>query len=671
MARFLFVLVGVCFFGSGLALAKDVEIPKIVVTASQIEEDADKAVQTVEVVSASEIRRRQAKTVAEALRSVAGLDVSSLGAPAEDLDVRIRGSDRDEVLVLLDGVPINNIIESRNLLLQSIPTEFIERIEIVRGAASVLYGGSAGGGVVNVITKDAGKTAVRSVSAHAGNLGTFVENATVIDSYGKHNLGTSFTRHDQAGRFDNDRYGSNAYFLNYSFAPSSKFRVKSHVMILNQKQELAFGNAISFASFPTINYYITRDLDRDLRRDIVVPQLIVTAKPFEFYEAEFSYAMYWEDQTLKNSNAGETPPEAAATVDSQLFDSTGHRHRFDLKNRFELMNHGNFKSHLILGAAADLEFLSYTDAAFPGDVSAKTTTTFPDESIGQEGDRRNFAGYALSLSELGPRVTASLGLRYDDNSTYGTAASPRFSIGYRHLETDTRLYASYAQGFFAPTINQYYLAVAGGTLTQRLDKEVSQTYETGISQRLFGDMVRAKAAFFYTDYDTVINESQLIADAHVVGLETGLNVKPLSWLKIGANYTFMKSKNDTNGTTLASRPDHHLNGEVFVTPLKALDFWFNARYVSSQVIPTIISTQAFGDLTTALFDQNGNRAGERLPSYFTLNMAARYTQKIRKPWLKEIVFSARAHNLLNKSYQERFGYPMPKFNFLGGAEFRF
>lgn len=647
-----------------------VDLGRIVVTAGLIPQKKRDVPQSVDVITRADIESSGAESAAQALRSLAGVDVVSLGPPADDSDVRIRGSDRDEVLVLLDGVPLNNVTEARALLLDSIPVAFIEKIEVVRGAQSVLYGGSAGGGVVNVITRRAGDEPERRASFRGGNLATFSENVLSMENFGAHDYAVSYSRDDAGGRFENDRYGANSIFFNYGFSPSDVFRLRTRAAYLSQNQELAFGNAISFTNFPTINYYVTRDLDRKLRREVIVTQTEATVKPLEWYDIRLAYSLYYQTLNVANSNSGEAAPEAAAAIDSQLYDAKEHRHQFDLRNTFRVFNGENFKSVLVAGGGAQLEYLNFRDAPFPGDVTAKTTTVFPDQTLGQKGNRHDWSGYLLSTTTVAKRLTLSAGARYDDDSTYGTAVSPRVSASYLVPVSRTKVFGGFSQGFFAPTVNQYYLALIGGTLSQRLSKEVSRTVEIGAEQPIT-KIARAGATFFYTDYDTFIDEVRLVNDAHVLGVETKARVKPLKWLTAEANYTYMRAENDDTGGPLASRPAHRVNALLKATPIRHGEVSLGWRYVSKRAIPNVLSTQTLGDLPIAFFDASGNRAGSDLSAYSTVNLTARYVQKFKTPPLKELAYSARVDNVFNASYQEKFGSPLPRLRFLAGVEARF
>jgi len=498
-----------------------VELEPVVITANLFEQKLYQVSQSVEVISSKQIREMGAQVLSDVLRLSSSIEVNAVGSPGEELDIRMRGSDRDEVLVLLDGVALNGLIDSRAVILSSIPIDLVEKVEILKGPQSVIYGSSAVGGVINIITKKGSTEPVYGLKLDAGNLSTFKESIFTLATHGKHAYSFNFTRHDQGGRFNNDRFAANSFFSNYRFDASERFSFNIGLVYLNQKQELALVTATSFAAFPTVNLYFVFDDDRRLTRDLFIPQAIVHINPLDWYKIRLSYGMYFEKLSIDNTNQNETAPDPAAALDSQHYTSTAHRHQFDLRNIFNIIDNNRFNLTGIVGGNADLEFLKYTDAPFTGDTTAKTITTFPDSSTGQKGRRRNISGYAQLSAGMQDRLFLTGGIRIDDNDTYGRAFSPRISSSYTIPKIKLKAFGTYSRGFLAPSINQYYLAVAGGTLTQNLNKESSSSVEVGLNKLPFrisnlGELSLG-STYFYTDYDSHIDDLQLINDAHVCG----------------------------------------------------------------------------------------------------------------------------------------------------------
>lgn len=660
-------------FAEDVSVETEVELDKIVVSASLQPKTLRQVSQSVHVVTSKTIQKSNFTHVGQILKSLPGIQTISSGSPGDDLDIRFRGSDRDEVLVLIDGIPINNLTESRAQWLNTIPVDLIEKVEVIKGAQSVIYGTSAVAGIINIITKKGDETPFHMMGFTTGNLGLFKETVASSGKYGKHQYAASFSRHDQKGRIDNDRYGANNFFANYGYNFSEKLKLEFGLLYSDQKQELPYASATSFANFPRLDFYTARDSDRFMNRNTFIPRVALEWNATDFYTARFSYGMYYEDTEVQNSNRNDVSPDPFATLESQQFSSRGHRHNFDLRNIFHVMDRSSFKVDVTAGVNGQLEYLEFDDNPYPGDTTTKVATSFPGPT--QQGSRRNISGYGELGVSWREMFHFGAGIRLDDNDTFGQAISPRLSLSYFNDAIKSKFFTTFSQGFIAPTLNQYYLAVIGGTLTQRLDKETSQTFEIGFNKEPLNlaslGEVSFGSTFFYTNYDTVINELQLVNNAHVIGVESFFKYEPVKWLELNANYTYMQATNDDNGTSLANRARHQFYGDLQVKPIKRLSFIFSAFATSHRIIPSILSTATLGDLTVASFDELGNQSGTSLPSYYLLNAAAQYRLDMHSKWMKEFRFSLRANNLLNKSYQEKFGYNMPKFNILGGADIIF
>jgi vitamin B12 transporter len=145
-------------------------IEPVVVTATRTEVPADRSIASVDIVTGEELRRQPAADLGDLLRMRAGIEVARLGGPGQQTSLFLRGTDSNHVLVLVDGVRINpGTIGSASI--QNIAPELVERVEIVKGPRSTLYGSDAIGGVINVITRRRTENG-GSIQAGAGNYGS-------------------------------------------------------------------------------------------------------------------------------------------------------------------------------------------------------------------------------------------------------------------------------------------------------------------------------------------------------------------------------------------------------------------------------------------------------------------------------------------------------------------
>ena len=148
-----FILLGSAIFAWGQSFEdSSSEEDVIVVTAGKIEQSVSNAVEKIQVVTSEDIKKSGAKTLTEAVKSVPGVSVKGAAAGNPVDSISMQGFDSDYVKILVDGIAVSGDIGGATAVFQ-VPVEDIERIEIIQGASSALYGSDAMGGVINIITK--------------------------------------------------------------------------------------------------------------------------------------------------------------------------------------------------------------------------------------------------------------------------------------------------------------------------------------------------------------------------------------------------------------------------------------------------------------------------------------------------------------------------------------
>lgn len=639
-------------------------LPQVIVTADKREQTVENTAASITIITHDEIESQAATTVPEVLRNTAGIDVVSLGAPGDDLDIRLRGSDRDEVLIMIDGVSINNIREHRSSFLETIPLENVERIEVVRGSQSILYGSDAVGGVINIITRKGTEKPRYFVGFGGGNLLRFRETAGLSGNPGKTNYSLTVSRTDQRGRFDRDRFGELAFSGNFGHQISPEIDLQLGFNFIHGEQDLFYEFLTTMD--PATGGLLVRidpDNNRDLSHDLVVGRLALETLPTPWWEMQFHYGLFLDFERLMNPATGDTAP-AGFVVGSQDFTGEGYANTLELKNFFALYESQPVSVDLTAGFEFQDERLNFRDLP----------TVFPGP--GQEGNRQNYAPYCQATFRfLDESLIVSGGTRFDHNTTFGSELSPRASILYKLKKTKTTFRGSYGEGFHAPTILEYFTQVllqqTGNPMFQavRLQEELSQSYEVGIDQELM-DWGTLSATFFYIDYDRLFDELQFIQDAFTTGAEVGVSITPWDFLTFGGNYTYLHARNEDAGLRLANRPKHHLNAFIHATPISDLSIRADVNYVSSRVVPNIISTSV-GDLPFTFIDSHGEATSGTVGSYVKVDLGASYIILKERGPLKDWKAYFKIENLLDCNYQEKFGFPAPGITFLAGSQATF
>ena len=253
MGIFCFLLFVILFasFSQAAEPAPAESLPPMVVTATRTEVPLNQLTTSLTVITAEDIRERQAELVSEVLRDVAGVNVVQTGSMGTATSVFIRGSASNQVLVMIDGVEINSTTTGAYDF-ANLTTDNIERIEVLRGAGGTLYGSQAIGGVINIITKKGQGPLDVGVSLQGGNGWTNRQVGTVRGALG--DLGYSFS----VGRLASDGFRSvNDDYRNLSTSARLDYQVTENASLKGIfhfiKSDGGLYNNNNFASQPDPN----------------------------------------------------------------------------------------------------------------------------------------------------------------------------------------------------------------------------------------------------------------------------------------------------------------------------------------------------------------------------------------------------------------------------------
>ena len=612
------------------------DLPDIVVTATRQPEKVERQGSAISVVGEQQIRSSNPTSLVDALRNVPGLDISENGGPGATTSVRLRGASPGQTLVLIDGIRVNDSVPaSGDFDFSTLLPSAIDRIEVLRGPQSALYGSDAIGGVVNIITKKGGGEPRTEVRAEGGSYGTFGGSATMTGGSGPWSWAASGGGQKSAGF---SRYGYRVGQLErrfgQAFEPDGFARWGGLAKIGYDAGEGA-RIEIGAMSFKTIS-----ELDA---ASSTLPRLVQATGARRIYpdtpgEAERRLSQVFArgtleqgplthtltlyanqtDRTFRETTYRTGPIPVPARVDTDFFsDRLGAEYQGNLK----LDTFGS----LTFGGKYEWEKgRSYSTAVLPvatprvGTLDAEQTT------------KSLFGLYQLPLGE---RIILTAGGRHDrvDNREFNTW---RFTGAYLIPETGTKLRASGGTGGKAPTLYQLFSPQYGN---QNLNPESSIGWDAGVDQTLFDGRASLSATVFgnkfqdLIEFDSVTQRYRNVTRAETSGveLESTLNVVP-DWLKVRAAYTYLHAKNELTGLTLQRRPDHVGRFSVAITPMEGL-------LIEPRV--TLVSRR-FSDSNEA----------QRLPRYARLDVYGEY--KIDQTWR---VFG-RVENITNTRYQEILNY---------------
>ncbi len=496
------------------------EIPEIIVTANRTANTVDETIAPVTIITRKDIDRLQAQSVVDVLKSTPGVDISTNGGLGSNTSIYMRGTNSDQVLVLVDGVPYGSATLGTTPF-QYIPVSQIERIEVVRGPQSSLYGSSAIGGIIQIFTrKDIrgqsfyANTGYGTDSTTESNIGFGYGNETsninlgigYIDSSGYDFLGNpdpANADNDDDG-FDNTSVSINGY---HKF--NEQFTLSGSYLMADGENQYDYTNGLTLATTRTRTEFKQQvaSIVADLKiNDIWSSQLLIGQSKDE----SDNYQLPFFGTSLKKTQ----------------FDTT--KDNVSWKNDFIIRD----KDILTIG----FDYL---------DESVDSTTDYAEESRWTKGTFTQYQYYG-DIFEL------KAAWRYDDNEQFGSHNTGNIGIGF-NLDKHVRVTTSYGRAYRAPTFNQLYYPFYG---TADLNPETSESFDFGLNGQF--NSVSWSANFYTTSIRNLIatNFSTFRADninkAKINGLELTLGTELFGW-KIQSSYSHTNPENDDTGNYLTNR----------------------------------------------------------------------------------------------------------------------
>jgi len=469
------------------------ETREVVVTATKTPVPVTHVTSAVEVITGEDLQRRRVKTVADGLRLAQGLTVFSSGGPGTSTTVRIRGGNSDQVLVLIDGAIMNSATLG-DFDFANLTTDNIERIEVLRGAQSMLWGADAMGGVINITTKKG--TGVPSVSAFAeyGSFLSIREGGQVSGQKGPIDFSAAISRWDYTG------------FSAVNYRRGASERDAFH----NWQASTRVGIKLPYEGRLDLNFRLLQGksgFDGGFGPGFDVLGAYSNSQQY-VYSASYQQPITdWWNQVLTvsrqneilHSFPGTTQRDLATGVVSSPFDPVFNPDsKFNtVSNRIEWQNNFQIGKPLLLTAG-----YQYREQQGENLNLSTGGTTVSNHIISSH------AGFAQAQLNMWDRVFATAGVRQDEYNVFSSATTYRTTAGYLHQETGTKVRGSYATGFRAPTINQLFFPDFG---TTNLKPEKSQSMDVGVDQYLLNNRLTISGGFFWNRFRDMIVAQQSAA----------------------------------------------------------------------------------------------------------------------------------------------------------------
>lgn len=613
---------------------------EVVVTATRLETQTKEVASSITVITREELERTNKTTVLEALQEVLGLSVIQNGPPGAAASVFLRGANSEHTLVMMDGVELNDPISpSRSFDLAHLFIGNIERIEILRGPQSTLYGSDAIGGVINIITrKGEGKPRIH-LSTQGGSYETYSGKTEI------------------SGSMDNIYYTLGAsYFKTKGFSAASTSYPGNEEA--DGYENLSFSGRAGFRPLDNLEFDLTvRTLDTRIDIDNFGGEYGDDPNNTQKYDTLFLKGRArslllnnrWE-QIFGFSFNSYNRTHQNPTDDIHPFDSETATYKSKLW-KLDWQHNTFLHETNTLTFGIDYQQEQGESEYYSEGLWGPFSSIFPSQKA------HNTGLYLQDRIRVADQFFATAGARLDLHSKAGGAITYRIAPAYIIKQTGTKIKATFGTGFKSPSLYQLH---APGTIwgpigNEDLEPEKSTAWDVGIEQNMLQGKLVLGATYFNNSYENLISFESLegfinIGRASSKGAEIMLLARPTEGLFFRASYTRTEAIDEDTDTYLLRRPKDKF------TAILNLSFTDKGNINIS-----FIHVGKRDDM----YYIGWTPERVTLPSYTILNASAslNFTPNIQ-------IFS-RLDNILNKKYEMIKGYSTPGFSAYGGIKIIF
>ncbi len=633
------------------ALADEVPpIPETVVTATRVPTPVVDIPAGVTVIDRQTIEERGYTTLTQALAAVPGVHVSQSGGPGGNASVFVRGTNSNQVLVLRDGMPLNDASDASGAFNFGIDTlADVERIEVIRGPMAALYGSGAIGGVINLISRQGHEPGFHVTGELAGGYPRQIEgniNASGIEGpvdYSATVEGQSQRGYDTTPQRESiytgvpDPYRNVVGTLNLGYTPIDGTRLS--LFLRARSAEFGF-NALGNPTFDDSN---STGYD-----DSLLGRVGIASKLFNgAYETSVFAGRLQDDRRYTETLKPLDPNQESNN-------SRYHAYRTDVQ----------WNNALHLSDLIDVPALSATDLTYGYEYTADNINVKVNQSFGgfpfaqsAKASMTDDALYAGLQTTLLQRLTFTGQIRQDWVS--GDAPFTwRLGVVLDVPEIATRFKAAYGTAFRAPSLfDRFGVDSFGYVGNPNLKPESAQGWEIGFTTTIgatsfgatyFNEQINNLIVAQTFPVDTAVN----VGSAHIQGVEVELTLHATNWLALQASYTYTDAQNADTGSLLLRRPLNTAAFDATITPVPGLT-----------IAPELLITGAFQDF---LVDNGGNATGTIIssPHGVIANLTITYDVAPR------VQLFANGRNLFYSRFEPVNGYQTPGPSFLAGVRVR-
>jgi vitamin B12 transporter len=629
---------------SAAVAAPDVE--SITVTAHLTPRPVALTGNALSIVTRAELEAEQAVVASDVLRAVPGVSIARSGPLGAQTQLRLRGAEANHVMVMIDGIEANDPAISDEFYFENLGIYDVERIEVVRGAQSALWGSDALAGVINVVTR---------LPTAPWEAGGFAEGGAFGLNHGGARFGLAGERGAlalSASRLESDG-------VNIARGGDEDDGFRSSTVNLRGRLDLRPGIALGLTArhtdgtseFDAVDG-LTTGLPTDAENETDSEQSYLRASArAELFEGawtqELSYAL--------TSTDSRTITEDLSTPERD-FDAArvaGDRYGLTWQHSLRLTPDDGDTPGQRVNLAVNHERQTFRQRGAAEDFFGSLYDPNQDQAI------HSTAYVAEYLATVGRHVSLSAGVRHDDNSDFDDASTWRTTAAWRLPTTGTRLHASYGTGQKAPTFVERFGFYPNQFVgNPALEPETSKGWDLGVEQRWLDGALIADVTYFRANLDNEINGFSCASfpctatnepgESRRRGVEVSVDATLPAGYALAASYTYSHSRAD-NPNTPATNLEREVRRPLHAAALAVTGRWFGDR-LQARVAATYTSERE-DDFFPPPFFFPAERV--ELDSYTLLTLGASY----RVTSALEIY--GRLENALDEDYEDVYGYGTP------------
>lgn len=618
------------------------DLPGIVIEAANLEGEAVDAAETgsaVTVVTGEELRRKKIRDVGDALRSLPGLHVNRTGSFAGLTQIRVRGGEANHVLVLIDGIEANATTDGE-FDFSDITTDHIERIEVLRGPQSGLYGSSALAGVINIITTKGREGYTVAAKTEGGSFETAASSASISAGNDQGHFAFTFSR----GRTDG-----------FNIAPEGDEDDGAEFSAIGLKAGVKIFDGLTVDA---VVRYSDKDGDRDdqpiglgavgtLQPSVDTPSAFTSKIRLAGLNAKLDlFDGLWGQQFRISGNETIRTDTAVDPVFPPLFSRND-----SLQQKYAYLSTLNLGSHHITG------LVEHKNEEF---------TPVTDDNITRKRKRNSVAvQYRGSFSE---RLFLNVSVRHDDNNTLDDFTTYRGAGSLLFPAVNLRLHGSAGTGVRFPDLFQQFGQVPsfGFVPNPDLEPEESFGWDAGVEATLLNGAAVIDVTYFdqnlenaiIVQFAPVFTSLNLPGESTRQGIEVAARFRLGEALDLSGSYTYLLAER-ADGTTEVRRPKHSGRVDINYRFAEArgnlnLGLVYNGSMDDVALRNVVIGGDPSFEAATVVLDD-----------YLLVTAAASYEVR------PGVTVYGRIENLLDEDYQEVFGFETAGIAAYGGVRIKY